>query len=55
MLLAIAFLLLGVHWQGLSSNVTDRVLSAENLILIALIYPISEYSMSSATLMQSKG
>ncbi len=41
MLLAIAFLLLGVHWQGLSSNVTDRVLSAENLILIALIYPIS--------------
>jgi putative peptide zinc metalloprotease protein len=37
----IALVLLGLHWGELSSNVTDRILSAENLGLLALIYPCS--------------
>jgi putative peptide zinc metalloprotease protein len=36
-----ALMLLGIHWQELSSNVTERVLSAENLLLLALIYPLT--------------
>ena len=30
-----------MHWQELSSDVTDRVLSTENLFLLAFIYPFS--------------
>ena len=41
MLLAAALVLLTMHWQELSSDVTDRVLSTENLFLLALIYPFS--------------
>ena len=41
LLFAFALLLLGMHWQELSSDVTDRVLSTENLFLLALIYPVS--------------
>ncbi len=40
-LLAAALLLLGMHWQELSCDVTDRVLSTENLFLLAFIYPFS--------------
>ncbi len=38
---AAALLLLGMHWQELSSDITDRVLSTENLFLLAFIYPLS--------------
>ena len=31
--------LAGVHWSALTENVTDRVLSAENLILLLVAYP----------------
>ena len=37
----VALTLLGLHRKELSSNVTDRILSAENLALLALVYPIS--------------
>jgi putative peptide zinc metalloprotease protein len=30
----------GIHWRGLSHNLSDQVLSLENLLLIALIYPV---------------
>ena len=40
-LLAVAVVLVGMHWQELSSDVTDRVLATENLFLLALIYPFS--------------
>lgn len=33
-------LLAGVHWGELTSNVTDRVLSLENILLLSLIYPV---------------
>jgi putative peptide zinc metalloprotease protein len=36
-----ALALLGLHWGELASNVTDRILSTENLVLLALIYPVS--------------
>lgn len=29
-----------VHWPALSSNLSDRVLAVENLLLMALIYPV---------------
>ncbi|MFN4088237.1 MAG: site-2 protease family protein [Alphaproteobacteria bacterium] len=29
-----------VHWDGLTDNVVDRVLSAENILLMIVIYPI---------------
>lgn len=33
-------LLTGVHWSELSSNVTDRVLSLENVLILSLVYPV---------------
>lgn len=33
-------LLAGVHWDALSANVTDRVLSLENVLLLSLVYPL---------------
>lgn len=36
-----ALTLLCLHWEELASNVTDRILSTENLVLLALIYPVS--------------
>lgn len=35
-----ALLLAGVHWGELSSNVTDRVLSLENALVLSLVYPV---------------
>ncbi|MFC1542031.1 efflux RND transporter periplasmic adaptor subunit, partial [Candidatus Latescibacterota bacterium] len=35
----IALILVVIHWGELTSNVTDRVFSLENLLLIGLIYP----------------
>jgi putative peptide zinc metalloprotease protein len=35
-----AFAVVLMHWPELSNNFTDRVLSGENLVLIALIYPV---------------
>lgn len=40
---ACALVLLGLHWREIASNVTDRILSAENLALLALIYPVSRF------------
>lgn len=34
-----AFVLAGTHWTELSSDVTDRVLSAQNIALMILVYP----------------
>jgi putative peptide zinc metalloprotease protein len=33
-------LLTGVHWAELTSNVTDRILSLENVLILSLVYPI---------------
>lgn len=30
----------GVHWEALTGNMSDRVLAQENLLLMALIYPV---------------
>ena len=39
--LVIAMLVLaGQHWEALTSNVSDRVLAADNILLLWLIYPI---------------
>lgn len=35
-----ALYLSGLHWDSLSQNVSDRVLTPENLILLWLVYPI---------------
>lgn len=35
-----ALLLAGIHWNELTSNVTERVLSLENLLILSLIYPL---------------
>lgn len=37
----LALTLLGLHWKELAANVTERILSAENLALLALVYPLS--------------
>jgi putative peptide zinc metalloprotease protein len=37
----LALTLLSLHWGELAANVTERILSAENLALLALIYPVS--------------
>ncbi len=33
-------ILVGEHWDELSANVSDRILAAENLLLLWLIYPV---------------
>lgn len=33
-------LLAGIHWRELTSNVTDRMLSVENLVVLSLVFPI---------------
>lgn len=35
-----ALVLAGIHWKALTTNMADRVLSMENLVLIWLIYPV---------------
>ena len=35
-----ALVLAGLHWQELTENVTDRVLSGQNLVLLWLVYPL---------------
>jgi putative peptide zinc metalloprotease protein len=35
-----ALLLTGVHWRELTSNVTDQVLSLENVLILSLVYPV---------------
>lgn len=35
-----ALLLVGTHWQELTGNLADRVLAADNLLLIGLVYPL---------------
>lgn len=35
-----ALLQVGQHWPQLSDNVTERVLSVENLLLLALVFPL---------------
>jgi len=37
-----ALVQVGIHWAQLSKDVTDQVFSAENLLLIALIFPIAK-------------
>lgn len=32
--------LVGLHWNALTQNVTDRVLAAENIILLLVAYPV---------------
>ena len=33
-------LLAGVHWGELTANVTDRILSLENVLVLSLVYPV---------------
>jgi putative peptide zinc metalloprotease protein len=33
-------LLAGIHWRELTSNVTDRMLSVENLVVLSLVFPL---------------
>ena len=35
-----AVVLAGQHWPGLTHNITDRVLAADNLLIIWFVYPI---------------
>ncbi|MBQ0721027.1 MAG: HlyD family efflux transporter periplasmic adaptor subunit [Gammaproteobacteria bacterium] len=35
----VAGLMAAVHWDGLTGNLSDRILAASNLLLMALIYP----------------
>lgn len=37
---AYGVVLTGIHWKELTSNISDRVLSLENLLLLSLIYPL---------------
>lgn len=37
---ATALVLAGLHWSALTENLADRVLSAGNLFMLALIYPL---------------
>jgi putative peptide zinc metalloprotease protein len=41
LVLLVGLLLLSSHWKELATDVTDRVLSMENLLLLAFIYPVS--------------
>jgi putative peptide zinc metalloprotease protein len=40
LLFGYALMLAGVHWRALTKDVTDRVLSAENLILLLIAFPM---------------
>lgn len=33
-------LLVGVHWNELTANVTDRILHLENVLILSLVYPV---------------
>ncbi len=35
-----ALLIVGTHWQELTNNIIDRVLSADNLLVMAFCYPL---------------
>lgn len=35
-----ALLLAGAHWNALSGNLSDRVLAADNLLLLVLVFPV---------------
>ena len=35
-----ALILAGVHWNELTENVSDQILSLQNLVLIGLVYPV---------------
>ncbi len=41
-LMLTAGMLAVLHWDELSANVSDRVLAGENILLIALIYPVAK-------------
>lgn len=38
--IAYGLVLAGIHWNELTANVADRVLSTENILLLALVYPV---------------
>jgi putative peptide zinc metalloprotease protein len=48
-----ALLLVGTHWNELTKDVTDRLLSAQNLLLVSLVFPvvkiIHEFGHAAAT------
>jgi putative peptide zinc metalloprotease protein len=35
-----ALSLVGIHWQGLTSNMSDQILSLENVLVTLLVYPV---------------
>lgn len=39
-LVAIGAVLAAMHWPGLTENVSDRIFSAQNVILVAALFPI---------------
>ena len=40
LLVGSALVVVGVHWRALSQGVVDHVLSAENVVVIALVFPL---------------
>lgn len=40
-IVSFALVQVGIHWQELTSNVADRVLSLQNLFVLGLIYPVT--------------
>ena len=40
LLVGYALLLAGQNWEGLSGDITDRVLAAENILLLLITYPL---------------
>src|SRR3546814_17442069 len=35
-----ALMVVGTHWQELTTNIIDRVLSVDNLLIMAVCYPL---------------
>ena len=40
-IVSFALVQVGIHWRELTSNITDRVLSLQNLFVLGLIYPVT--------------
>lgn len=40
-IVSFALVQVGIHWRELSSNLSDRVLSLQNLFVLGLIYPVT--------------
>ena len=52
-----AVVLAGMHWSDLSANVADRLLSAQNLLLIGLVFPVTKalHELGHAAAVKARG